>query len=75
MIGWPGIPVYGWLKAIAYMLILPAVSAYVSMNFTGSSTFTSLSGVDREMKTALPAMIIAAFSGAVLLLVNDFLLL
>ena len=56
-------------------LILPALSAYGCMNFTGSSTFTSLSGVDKEMKIALPAMIAAVFCGAALLLVNDFLML
>ncbi len=72
--GWPGTPTYGWLKAIAYLLILPAIAAYSSMNFTGASTFTSLSGVDKEMKIALPAMILAVFSGVVLLLISDFLL-
>lgn len=72
--GWPDSAQYGWLKAIAYLLILPAVSAYCCMNFTGASTYTSLSGVDREMKFALPAMILALFFGAVLLLINDFLL-
>jgi hypothetical protein len=42
------------------------------MNFTGSSTYTSLSGVDREMKIALPAMLLSTAAGVVLLLVNDF---
>jgi len=70
--GWPGTPVYGWLKAIAYLLILPAVSAFYAMYFTGASTFTSLSGVDREMRVALPSMITAVFCGIVLLLINDF---
>lgn len=67
-------PAYGWLKAVAFMLILPSVSAFAALNFTGSSTYTSLSGVDKEMKISLPIMIIAAFIGAVLMLVNDFIL-
>jgi len=29
------------------------------MNFTGSSTYTSLSGVKKEMKTALPLQIVS----------------
>ena len=31
-------------------MLLPALSGFLTMNFTGSSTYTSLSGVDREMK-------------------------
>lgn len=70
--GFPGTPEYGWLKAIAYFLVVPALSAFLAMNFTGSSTYTSLSGVDKEMKVALPAMLVSTAIGAVLLLVNDF---
>ena len=70
--GFPAMPEYGWIKAAAYTLILPALSAFMAMNFTGSSTFTSLSGVDKEMKTALPVMIISTGVGIILLLVNDF---
>lgn len=72
--GFPAIPEYGWLKAIAYILTLPSLSAFLSLNFTGCSTFTSLSGVDKEMKAALPVMIISAAIGIILLLVNDFIL-
>ena len=72
MNGFPAMPVYGWVKAAAYALILPALSSYFAMIFTGSSTYTSLSGVDKEMKVALPAMIIAAAIGILLLLVSDF---
>jgi acetyl-CoA decarbonylase/synthase complex subunit gamma len=35
----------------------------MAMNFTGSTTFTSLSGVQKEMKTALPAQIAMAGVG------------
>lgn len=70
--GFPAMPSFGWLKAAAYMLILPSLSSYCALNFTGASTYTSLSGVDREMKVALPASIIATAVGVVLLLVNDF---
>lgn len=74
MNGFPSAPEYGWLKAAAFLLVLPSLSAFCAMNFTGCSTYTSLSGVDKEMKFALPMMLIAAAAGIVLTLVNDFLL-
>lgn len=70
--GFPSASGFGWLKAIAYFLLLPALSAFLTMNFTGSSTYTSLSGVDREMKTAVPLMLFAAVGAVILLLVGDF---
>ncbi|MEN6419562.1 MAG: mercury methylation corrinoid protein HgcA, partial [Clostridiaceae bacterium] len=69
--GFPSAPVFGWLKAAAYLLLLPALSAFLTMNFTGSSTYTSLSGVDREMKIAVPLMLFAAVGAVILLLVSD----
>ena len=68
-------PAYGWMKAAACLLILPVISAYSTMNFTGASTYTSPSGVNKEMKIALPPMVIAAALGVVLLIVNDIVLL
>ncbi|MEA4903030.1 mercury methylation corrinoid protein HgcA [Desulfitobacterium sp.] len=69
---WPSAPEYNLLKALGYLLILPPVSAYLAMNFTGSSTFTSFSGVLKEMKIAIPAMIISIALGAVLILSSSF---
>ena len=48
---------------IAWGLIVPAITSFMTMNFTGSSTYTSLSGVVKEMRFALPAQIIAAVAG------------
>lgn len=70
--GWPYAPQYGLLKALGYLLILPSLSAYLAMNFTGSSTYTSFSGVLKEMKTAIPAIIISVVLGVILILVNSF---
>ncbi|MEI7501263.1 MAG: mercury methylation corrinoid protein HgcA [Bacteroidota bacterium] len=42
---------------VSWFLMIGALSSFMAMNFTGSSTFTSLSGVQKEMKTALPAQI------------------
>lgn len=55
-------------EALFYLLVLPAVSGYLTMNFTGASTYTSLSGVVKEMKTALTALAVSAGLGLVVLL-------
>ncbi|OHB33270.1 MAG: hypothetical protein A2X84_11040 [Desulfuromonadaceae bacterium GWC2_58_13] len=44
---------------MALLLALPAVSSYCAMNFTGSTTFTSPSGVEKEMRRAIPAQLAA----------------
>jgi len=67
------VPRYSILKALGYLLILPSVSAFYAMNFTGSSTFTSFSGVLKEMRKAVPAIVISIFLGIVLVLVSSFL--
>jgi acetyl-CoA decarbonylase/synthase complex subunit gamma len=51
------------LELIAWFLIVPAFTAYFAMNFTGASTYTSLSGVRKEMRWALPLQIGAGVIG------------
>jgi hypothetical protein len=48
---------------ISWFLMMGGLSSFMAMNFTGSSTFTSLSGVQKEMKTALPVQISMAALG------------
>ncbi len=60
------------LETISYFLIIPAVTAFLSINFTGSTTYTSLSGVVKEMKIALPLIIAAAGLGLVALTFSYF---
>lgn len=57
-----------WLQAIIYFLFLPPIASYLAMNFTGATTYTSLSGVVKEMKIALPAQIISSGLGVGLLI-------
>jgi hypothetical protein len=45
------------LEIAAWWLMTPAVAAYLAMNFTGASTYTSLSGVKKEMRYAVPLQI------------------
>jgi hypothetical protein len=40
--------------ALAMLLAVTAVSSFVAMNFTGATPFTSPSGVEKEMRRALP---------------------
>ena len=70
--GWTDIPLYSILRALGYFLILPSVSAFYAMNFTGASTYTSFSGVLKEMRIAVPAIVISIVLGIVLILVNSF---
>ena len=60
----------GRLSVLAWLMIIPAVTAYLAMNFTGASTYTSLSGVNREMRWALPLEIGMGLSGLVIWIVS-----
>jgi acetyl-CoA decarbonylase/synthase complex subunit gamma len=66
------VPATGALETAAWMLIIPGVSAYLAMNFTGCSTFTSLSGVKKEMRWAVPAQIAAVALGAIFWITSIF---
>jgi len=57
-----------WLRLnpwiiVSNLLVLPVIAAYLALNFTGSTTFTSLSGVQKEIRLAAPAMIASAALG------------
>jgi hypothetical protein len=43
-----------WLEAVALVLITVVISSYLAMNFTGSTPYTSPSGVEKEMRRAIP---------------------
>jgi acetyl-CoA decarbonylase/synthase complex subunit gamma len=65
--GLPGPGLFGsWLHLAAFAFIIPTLTSFTLMNFTGASTFTSLSGVIREMRLAVPVQIAAAGIGVVL---------
>jgi hypothetical protein len=51
---------------ISWFFIIGAVSSFTAMNYTGSSTFTSLSGVRKEMKLFVPLQISFAVAGIIL---------
>lgn len=51
------------LHAAAWAFVVPAIASFTVMTFTGSTTFTSLSGVLREMRFGVPAQITAGTIG------------
>jgi hypothetical protein len=64
---WPG-----RLESLSWLLLVPSLASYLAMNFTGASTYTSLSGVMKEMRLALPLQIVAAVVGTVCFLIGRF---
>ena len=52
-----------YMNILAWFFLAPALSAYLAMNFTGASTYTSLSGVKKEMRWAVPLEIAAGVAG------------
>ena len=73
IIGWQGIAEpAGWMDILAWALVVPVLSAFFAMNFTGASTYTSLSGVKREMRLALPMEIAAMVIGVGLWVTSRF---
>jgi hypothetical protein len=62
----------GGIEMAAWILLVPAISAYLAMNFTGASTYTSLSGVRKEMHWALPFQIGAGVTGIILWIGSHF---
>lgn len=76
---WPGLagaallwglwPAPAWppgVELAAWCLIIPALSSFLAMDFTGASTYTSLSGVKKEMRRAVPLQIAATAIGLAL---------
>jgi hypothetical protein len=54
----------------AVILILPPVTAFLSLNFTGSTTFTSRTGVRNEIFRYFPSMILLFTGGFVLFILS-----
>lgn len=60
------------VEKISWFFIVTSISSFLAMNFTGSSTYTSLSGVKKEMKFSLPVQIGFAITGIVLQIIGKF---
>lgn len=69
-----GMTVAGRFEMVAWCLLIPALSAFLGMNFTGASTYTSLSGVKKEMRWAVPFQVGVGTAGFILWLGSQFIL-
>jgi hypothetical protein len=65
-------PVFS-IPVLALLLMGIPVSSYLAMNFTGCTPYTSPSGVEKEMRKAIPLQSLSAFCGLVLWVVSAFL--
>ena len=61
-----------WAQTAGLTLLAVAISSFVAMNYTGATTYTSLSGVKREMRLAVPLQIVAFLAGLALWIVAAF---
>lgn len=61
-----------FLPALALILLTVTLSSYLAMNFTGCTPFTSPSGVEKEMRKAIPLQSVAACLGLILWFISAF---
>lgn len=59
------------LYLIGWLLISGAISSFLTMNFTGASTYTSLSGVRKEMRLFVPLQIALLLAGLTLFIISQ----
>lgn len=59
-------------QGLGYLMAMSASIAYISLNFTGSTTFTSRTGVRKEIYTYIRPMVVSFGVGLILLLVFAF---
>ena len=55
----------GPVSTAVYFLILPPLVSFIALNFTGASTYTSLTGTKLEVAISLPLLAISAAAGVV----------
>jgi acetyl-CoA decarbonylase/synthase complex subunit gamma len=65
------LPGHTMMEVTAWILLLIGASSFLAMTFTGSSTYTSLSGVKKEMRIAVPLQISSVVFAAFLLILDS----
>ena len=60
------------LEALAVIISTIGISSYLAMNFTGSSPYTSPSGVEKEMRRFIPYQIVSLIIGICLWVGSSF---
>jgi acetyl-CoA decarbonylase/synthase complex subunit gamma len=61
-----------WFTVVSWVLVIPAITSFMVMNLTGISTYTSLSGVRKEMAFAVPLQLLASIIGIGLWIAGRF---
>lgn len=61
------------LESISWLVLVPALSSFFAMNYTGSTTFASLSGVKKEIATAGRLQLVGFILGFMLWILSNFL--
>jgi len=54
------------LEGASWLFMVSALVTYMTMNFTGATTYTNPSGVKKEMRVAVPLQIVGASLGLIL---------
>lgn len=62
------------LETVCLILFSMAISSYLAMNFTGATPYTSPSGVEKEMRKAIPFQIAALLVAAILWVTAAFII-
>jgi CO dehydrogenase/acetyl-CoA synthase delta subunit len=61
-----GAPGQSAFLLVAAYLLFPALSSYIALQFTGATTYTGMSGVNKELKSGIPIYIISTVISLVL---------
>lgn len=60
------------LITLSFVLFVSAIAAYLTLNFTGASTFTSLSGTKKEVRLSLPVIAAGMLVSLVIFFVKGY---
>jgi len=63
---------FNYIKLIFNIMLLTPLISFIALNYTGNSTFTSLTGVKIEVKIATPIFILSILLGSILKILNSF---
>ncbi len=73
---WALISILIYSRSLVYslflLLTLPPISSFIALNFTGATTFTSQTGVKKEMRYAIPYYIVSIGLGLIVKTVSLF---
>ncbi len=72
IIGFTGNQVF---QIIGWLMLSVSISSFLAMNFTGATTYTSLSGVKKEMKLFVPIQVGFTVIGLSMIIISKFLFL